>query len=72
MSDATETPIDRPIMLSDISALRQAIHGLQDQQLKIYQQIKHLDQRPTEIRVLAAVCVGAAMVCLGCALQVIP
>ncbi len=58
------TPIDRPLMRSDIESLRTAVHGLQSQQLQIYEGIKRAQ---TEPRLMAVVCFVCALVSIGCA-----
>lgn len=61
-NDTEDTPIDRPPLLSDIRAIQRAVHGIQDTQLKMYEQLKSQRQA---FRLPVAVCVVSALVCLA-------
>lgn len=58
------TPTDRPLMRSDLDAVRKTCHGIQTFQAKIYEEMKRGRLEP---RVLTAVCVACALVSISCA-----
>lgn len=66
MTDESEvTPIDRPLMRSDLDDVRKAVHHLQGLAIKSYNEAKAARAEP---RFLAAVCVICAVVSVSCAL----
>lgn len=61
MSDENFTPVDRPIMLSDLNAIKVAVQNTEAVQRKMYNEFKAYRDR---VRYPVAVCVVSALVCL--------
>jgi hypothetical protein len=64
MSDAEHTPIDRPIMLSDLNAMKRVLHNVETVQLAMFEDFKNFRDR---IRLATATCIGCAVVSLASA-----
>lgn len=58
------TPTDRPLMRSDLDAVRKATHHTQQIVIAMHSEVTAIRREP---RTLAAVCVLSAIVSLGCA-----
>ncbi len=65
MSDSDVTPIDRPLMRSDIDGVKRAMHSLEQLAVRHYSEATATRR---EGRILTAVCVGSALFSFGCAL----
>ncbi len=61
MNDSDVTPIDRPLMRSDLDAVRRAIHEIQQFQINVYEESKAARREP---RILVAMCCLCALVCV--------
>ncbi len=59
------TPIDRPLMRSDLDAVRVAVHNVQQLAVRHYNEATATRR---ESRLLAIICVFSACVSLGCSL----
>lgn len=64
LEDAIVTPIDRPLMRSDLDAVRRSIHRIETFQIKIYEGSKRSDRAP---KMMATICFACALVSIGCA-----
>jgi hypothetical protein len=69
VSDDDFTPIDRPLMRSDLDGVRRAMHNLEQLAVRHYSEATATRR---EGRVLAIVCVACAVFSFGCAMAVIP
>lgn len=66
MNDLGEvTPIDRPLMRSDLDAVRIAVQNIQQLAVQHYSEATAARR---EGRLLAVVCVGSAIFSFGCAM----
>ncbi len=65
MSESDVTPIDRPLMRSDLDGVRRAMHNLEQLAVRHYTEATATRR---ETRVLTAVCVVSAVFSAGCAL----
>ncbi len=61
MSEAENTPIDRPLMRSDLNDVRQAVHALSETVLGGYYTRR-------ESRLLTVACLVCTIVSIGCAI----
>jgi len=69
MSSSDEiTPTDRPLMRSDVDAIRQTVERIGTVQLQIHQELKRGRTWPP---LLTVICLGCAAICIGCALGAI-
>ncbi len=64
MSDAENTPVDRPILLSDLNAMKRVLHNVETVQLAMFEDFKAFRDR---IRLATATCIGCAFLSLASA-----
>jgi hypothetical protein len=62
--DAEVTPIDRPLMRSDLDAVRRSMHEIQQFQIRVYEESKRAQSQP---RMMAAICIACVFTCLASA-----
>ncbi len=63
-NDSEVTPIDRPLMRSDLDAIRQAMYRFEQRQVTMH---SALSAKATEPRLMAIVCFCCALISIGCA-----
>lgn len=64
MSDAEHTPIDRPILLSDLNGVKRVMHNVETVQLAMFEEFKGFRDR---MRLALATCIGCALISLASA-----
>jgi hypothetical protein len=61
MSDAENTPIDRPLMRSDLNDVRAAMHEVSQKTLEMHNEFRGVRG---QLRTYVAVCVACTFLCL--------
>lgn len=65
MNDAEQTPVDRPIMLSDLNDIRRAVHNAETHTLAMHSEFQSFRDR---MRIGVGVCIGCALVSVASAI----
>lgn len=64
MTEADNTPVDRPLMLSDLNDVRRGVHDISQKTLAMYDEFRGVRG---QFRTYVAICVACAFLCVASA-----